>query len=264
MALAELVAPLNFQARVIAAVVRRDLRTRFGRTVFGPLILVGWPLSHALVLIALYAIVRRLSPIGTEAAVFFATGVLPYILCLYPGRMIMIFSIMANRSLLQIPIVKPFDLMAAQTVVQIIISFWVTTLFALILFIFGVDVVPQRPEEAIFAILATIYLGAAIGCLGAVLYALMRAWMAVQILTLIIMYFTSGALFVPEMLPQKLRAVIWLNPLFHCVEWFRAAYYNYYSYGMLDRSYLLSFSTIVLLFALLIERGMRGRLLGQH
>jgi capsular polysaccharide transport system permease protein len=260
----ELIEPLNLQARVIAALVRRDLRTRFGRTIFGPLILVAWPLSHALFLMVLYVVTRRFAPKGTDTAIFFATGILPYMLCLYPGRMIMIFSIFANRPLLQIPIVKPFDLLASQTIVQIIISFWVTALFALILFIFGVDVVPQRPEEAIFAALATIYLGAAIGCVGAVLYALMRAWLAAQILWLIVMYFASGALFLPEMLPQKLQLAIWFNPLFHCVEWFRAAYYDYYGYGMLNRTYLLSYATVLLLLTLLIERGLRGRLLEQR
>lgn len=260
----ELAASFQHQARVVGALVRRDLRTRFGRTIFGPLILLAWPLSHALFLMALYALTRRLSPVGTDAAVFFATGVLPYVLFLYPARSIMVFSIFVNRPLLQIPIVKPFDLLAAQTVGQIIISFWVTALFGLILFIFGIDVVPRRPEEAIFATFATIYLGAAIGCLGGVLYALIRAWLAVQILALIVMYFTSGALFVPEMLPQKARDAIWFNPLFHCVEWFRAAYYDYYSYGMLNRTYLLSCATALLLLALLIERGMRGRLLQAH
>jgi len=239
----------------------RDLRTRFGRTFWGPVILVGWPLSHGLFLMIVYAVARRLNPMGADPTVFFATGVLPYVLCIHPSRSIMSFSIHANRQLLQIPLVKPADLLFAQCIAQAVISFWVATLFTLALYLWGIDIVPQRPDEAIFAVFATIYLSIAIGSLGGVMYALVRAWVAVQILSLIAMYFTSGALFLPEALPQALRTAISFNPLFHCVEWFRAGFYDYYSYGMLSRTYLLGTSTVILLLALLIERGLRGRLL---
>jgi capsular polysaccharide transport system permease protein len=254
---------LHIEFRVVSALAVRNMRTKFGRTIFGPAILVAWPLSHALLLMLVNALVHRISPLGTDPAVFFSTGVLPYILCFYPARFIMIFSIHFNRGLLAIPAIKPLDLVLSEVLSQTVISFWVAALFLGILYIFGVDVVPERSDEAIFAMLATMYFGVALGALGAVIYGMTRAWQAVQILALIGMYFTSGALFLPEMLPKALRDLIWFNPLFHCVEWMRVAYYNDYSFDMLNRTYLLAVSTVLLWIALLIERGLRGRLMQQ-
>ena len=252
---------LSCNFRVIGALVLRDMRTKFGRTIFGPLILVGWPLSHAILLMVINVVVRKISPFGTDPTIFFSTGVLPYILCFYPARFIMIFSIHFNRGLLSIPAIKPLDLVFAQAVAQTVISFWVVAFFFGILFVFGVDIVPERLDELIFAILATMYFSVALGVLGGVMYGMIRAWLAPQLLALIVMYFTSGALFLPEMLPMSLRNLIWFNPLFHCVEWFRVAYYNNYAFDMLSRTYLLSVSTVLLWIALLIERGLRGRLM---
>jgi len=252
---------LAIQSRVLGALVLRQLRTRFGRTIFGPILLIVWPLSHALLLLIIFAFIRKAMSFGTDPAIFFATGVLPYILFLYPMRQIMQFSIGANRPLVSIPVIKPLDVLAAQAIVYIIISFWVAVLFMFILYLFGADVMPRRLDEAICAFLATIYLGVAIGCLGGVMFAISKVWIAIQILGGIVMYVLSGALWPPGHYPKQVIAIIWYNPLFHCVEWVRSAYYDDYGYGLLDRGYLLGFATVVLLVTLLLERGLRGYLL---
>src|SRR5579872_2424532 len=183
--------PIMIQARVVSALVLRDMHTRFGRTFFGTLIIVAWPLSHLLVLMCLFIVTRRLIPVGSDSAVFFGTGLLPYILCFYPARWIM-FSVVQNRSLLGLPAVRVSDIILARSIVEITAAFWVTGIFILILFLFGVNAFPRRPNDAMMAILATVYLAFAIGWTAAVLYALVRAWMGIQILILIVMYFSSG------------------------------------------------------------------------
>jgi capsular polysaccharide transport system permease protein len=238
----------------------RDMRTRFGRTFFGYVIMVMWPLTHLLLLMSIYILVRRAVAIGTSAPVFFGTGILPYILCLYPARMTMM-SLTQNAPLLYFPIVKSFDVIVARGALETITAFWVTTIFCLILYIFGVDIMPIYPEDALMAIFATVYLAFSIGFVAAVLFKLMRAWAAVQIALLILMYFTSGALFIPSSLPHTIQNIIWYNPLLHSVEWLRSAYYDGYSYGMLSRGYLLGFSTVLMFIGLLAERLARGFLL---
>jgi capsular polysaccharide transport system permease protein len=250
---------LRVQARVIGALVLRDMRTRFGRSFFGYVIIVGWPLAHLLALMTIYLLVRRVVPIGTNAAVFLGTGILPYILCLYPARMISM-SIVQNQPLLYFPVVKTIDVIAARGVLEIITAFWVVAIFCAILFIFGVDIVPVYPEQALLAIFATIYLSFSIGFFSAVMYAAFRAWMVVLIIALIVMYVTSGALFLPTMLPPRIREYLYWNPLFHSVEWLRSAYYDGYGYGMLDRGYLLGVATVMLFLGIVLERAIRGAL----
>jgi len=255
--------PLMIQSRVIQAIALRDLRTRFGRTFAGTAIIVIWPLCHLLLLISIWILARNVVPIGTDPAVFFGTGLLPYILYFYPARMIM-FALTQNRTLLGLPAVKTSDIIIARCIVDLIASFWVASIFLLILFAFGVNALPHRPAEAMMAILATIYFALAVGWLGAVLYAMIKAWIAVQIGGSIIMYVCAGVFFIPTALPEKVRNALWFNPLIHSVEWLRSAYYDGYGEGMLSKSYFLWVSTVILFIALTIERGMRGRLMIQH
>ena len=251
---------LAIQFRVVGAIVLRDLRTRFGRTAFGSLIFVAWPLTHLCFIMAAFLLARRTLPIGTDPAVFVGTGVLPYILCFYPARMIM-FALFQNKPLLGLPAVKAPDIILSRCIVEVTAAFWVTALFFLGLYLFGVDVIPHRPNDAVLAILATVYLGFALGWLGAVMYAAVRAWIVVQIGWLLGMYFTSGVFFIPTALPERIRNILWYNPLLHAVEWLRSAYYDGYGYGMLSRTYLLVSATLILFAGLLIERAIRGRLL---
>ena len=104
---------LAAQARVIGALMLLDMRTRFGRTFFGYVIQVLWPLTHLLGVMSIYLVIRRLMPFGTSPAVFLGTGILPYILCLYPARMITM-SLVQNSPLLYFPVVKSVDVILAQ------------------------------------------------------------------------------------------------------------------------------------------------------
>lgn len=255
--------PLVVQARVIWAITLRDLQSRFGRTLWGSLIIVGWPLSHLTLIVCIYLVTRRVIPYGTDSAVFFGTGVLPYILCFHPARWIML-SLFMNRPLLGLPAVKTSDIIIARCIVEIVSACWVTFIFLIALFIFGVNALPHHISDAILAILATLYLAIAIGWTAAVMYALVRVWIGVQIGVLLLMYVGSGVFFVPTNLPAKFRDILWYNPLLHSVEWLRSAYYDGYGYGMLSKSYLLGYATVLLFIGLVLERAVRGRLMIQQ
>ncbi|HRF08156.1 MAG TPA: ABC transporter permease [Xanthobacteraceae bacterium] len=245
---------------MIGALMLRDMRTRFGRTFFGYLVIVGWPLSHLLMLMVIYTLTRSVIPIGTNASVFFATGVLPYILCLYPSRMTLM-SLVQNYPLLYFPIVKSLDVVLARGLLEIITAFWVTAIFCFLLVLFGIDIMPIHLEEALLAVFATIYLAFSLGFFGALIYKVFRPWQIVHIIAMIVMYFCSGALFLPSALPDTVQYYIWFNPLLHSVEWLRSAYYDGYSYGLLSKPYLLGVSTAFLMAGLIAERSMRGIIL---
>lgn len=251
---------LRVQFRVIFALMLRDMRTRFGNKLTGYLVIVGLPFTHALFLMIGYYVMNRVAPIGTSVDVFIGTGVIPYIVCLYPCRMMML-CLAQNQTLMNFPIVKSIDIIIARGALEIITAFWVVALLCLVLYVTDADFLPQRPEEAILATLATIYFGFALGFVSAIMYKLARAWLGVQIVLFIILYFGSGALHLPTALPQKIRDIMWFNPLFHSVEWLRSAYYEGYGYGTLNKEYLVGVATVVLFLGLAMERGVRGRLM---
>ena len=83
----------------------------------------------------MYLFIRgRVPVVGTNAELFFATGVLPYILFIYPAHSIMV-AIISNRPLLFFPIVQVLDVVVARGIVEIITAFWVTAIFCVILFV---------------------------------------------------------------------------------------------------------------------------------
>jgi capsular polysaccharide transport system permease protein len=251
---------LAVQIRVIYALILRDMCTRFGRTFLGYIIAIAFPLTHLLALTASHVAIKQITPVGTDHALFIATGVLPYILCLYPARMIML-CIGQNHPLLAFPIVKPLDIALARAVLEVVIAFTVTIIYLLILLAADVEVIPLDFIEATAAILSTIFLGVSFGLLSALLYKLMRAWLAMQIAILILLFASSGAFFVPTTLPEKIRDILWYNPLLQSVEWLRLAYYEGYGDEMLSRGYLLSVATSLFFTSILGERAVRGRIM---
>jgi capsular polysaccharide transport system permease protein len=251
---------LAVQARVIGAVIIRDTRTRFGRTFAGYAIMIMWPLAHVSVITTVYFFAHRVAPVGSSVPIFAGTGVLPYILCFYPARWTM-FSVVQNHPLLHFPVVKSVDLPIARGILEITNALWVTTLFCLSLYLLGYDVIPADPSEAVFAILATLFLGFSIGFLAAIMYKLFRPWLAIQIGLLIVMYVTAGVFFLPSALPEKYQEVLWFNPLLHSVEWLRSAYFPGYGSDLLSKSYLISYAAVVLFLGLITERLARRRLL---
>jgi capsular polysaccharide transport system permease protein len=253
------VSPWAVEARVIRALVLRDTRARFGSGFFGYLVAIGIPFVHLLGLMAVPLLANQIAPLGTDYALFAATGVLPYILCLYPARMIML-CLVDSAPLLGFPIVKPLDVIIARALLEIVIAFTVTALFLLVLFALNIEVLPFDAAEATGAVVSTIYLGVGIGSISAILFKIVRPWMFIQIGLLILMYLASGAFFLPRLLPEDIRGFIWFNPLFHCVEWLRLSYYEGYGEELLSKQYLLGFSTALLLVAMLFERLIRGRL----
>lgn len=251
--------PLQIQARVIYALILRDTRTRLGRSFIGFILIILWPLSHALALMAGYIFAHQVAPLGGSPTVFIGTGVLPYILCLYPARMTMV-CLLQNQQLLAFPVVKPFDIILARGILEIVVAFWVVGIFCAILYVCDINFMPAKPEEAVWAILATIYLGFAIGFVSAVIYKLMRAWLVIQISLLVFGYAAGGAFFLPSSLPQSVRELLWFNPILHSIEWLRSAYYDNYGDGILNRGYLLAYATAILFIGLVFERGARGLL----
>jgi capsular polysaccharide transport system permease protein len=252
---------LRLQARVIGALILRDMHSRHGDRFFGYFYILLSPLWRLCFLMTVFIAIRHRSTLlGTSPAVFWGTGILPYILCLYPNRMIMT-SVQQGRSLLYFPIVKSFDIILARGILEIATALWVTVIFCIVLLLFGVDIVPLSYSDLMAAILASIFLGFSMGWINAVIYSMMPAWGIVVAMTMLVMYFTAGIFFLPTTMPQQIQDILWFNPLLHAVEWFRSAYFEGYGYGLLDRTYLLSFALVLLFCGTLLERLLRGKML---
>ena len=256
-----IVEKLRAQGRILGAVLLQDMRTRFGRSHLGYLIAVAWPLGHILVMMGAYLLVNSYAPIGDDPAVFLATGILPYILCLYPARQLA-YALVQNRQLLNIPILRPMHLIVARLVLEMTTASFVCIIFYGILVFSGVEIWPSNLETAAGALFATLFLAIGLGVLNVVLVGLFGPFALMAfILVMIGLYVTSGVYIPIRLVPEPTRSIMTYNPLAHLVEWMRSAYFASYDPSEISKTYVIGIASIALLLGLLGERFMRNKML---
>lgn len=253
-------AVIKAQWRILVALMLRDIRTRFFGSAWGFLVSVGWPLSHILLLLGTYLLMGRSAPYGDNVALWFATGIVPFMCFSYLSRFIM-FGVVMNKQLLSYPVVKFTDIVFARAIVEILSAGLVVIILCGIFWVYGVDFVPLDAVEASYALLAAGLLGLGVGVVCATIAGLVPMWVTAYSLFTIVLWISSGIVFVPDALPEQAKILLSYNPVLQCVEWIRSAYYEGYGVGLLDKAYVLEWGVGTLFVGLGAERLIRGRLL---
>jgi capsular polysaccharide transport system permease protein len=248
------------QRRVIFSLMLRNMRTRFFGSGLGFLLAIAWPLTHIVVLVIISVYRGRQAPLGESAALFFATGSATFQAFSYLSMFTM-RSISASRPLLGFPSVKLLDAMFAASALEILSCCTVTIIVLVIGMSFGIDVAPRNVEEAAYAYGSAILLGIGVGMLNSILAMVVPMWMMMYGLSRIFLYLTSGAIFLPDKLPEPFRTAMSYNPIAQSLEWMRSAYYEGVGAGFLDKPYALKCGVGAIFLGLVCERFMRGYLL---
>ncbi|WP_082760336.1 ABC transporter permease [Agrobacterium bohemicum] len=242
------------------AVILRDMRSRFFDHGLGFLVVSLWPLAHMLILLLIYSAMGRRAPYGESLNVFFATGLIPTLAFMYISRF-MSLSLVLNRPMLAFPVVTVLDIMLARSVLEVIAAFITLGLMFLTLVALGDDPFPIDPFLAVEAYGASILLAVGMGFLAGVIVMFLPLFATIYALTMIVVYISSGTLFVVQTMPEPVTYVLSWNPVFHLVEWMREAYYLGYNSRVLDKQYVVWFGVTALAAGLALERSLRMRML---
>ncbi|GAB4064618.1 ABC transporter permease [Ancylobacter sonchi] len=218
---------LRAHFRVVRAVFLRDVRTRVAGTRFGFLLSLFQPLSHIGIMLTIYYILGRSTPIGTDTTMFLATGALPFVVFVYGFRQVKTAP-QANRSLLSFPGVTLIDLIVARWIVELLSSVCVCLFTLGTLALLGFDVVIFNVPQFSFVMFQAYLLGISLGVLFAVLGLLSPLALIISNLLIPLTWITCGVLFLPAMLPDQLAYWVWFLPLTQIVDASRTAYYGYY------------------------------------
>jgi capsular polysaccharide transport system permease protein len=252
---------IQVHARLIAVIMLRDMRTRFGRTYWHYLVQIGWPLSHLLGIVIAFLIANRILPFGNDSVTYISTGALPYVLCLYPARLSAL-TFMQNRAVLAFPIVQPIDVMLARITLEALSACIVCMIYCCGLWALDVDFLPQDWAVALTGIYATIFFGISLGVFVMMLAALFgMAGYIIFIMVMIGLYMASGVYIPITVANENIRYLQGFNPMVHLVEWVRSAYFEMHSPVELSKSYMLFLSGGLLVTGLAGERLFRGRIL---
>lgn len=218
--------PLESYLHVLNALMLRDMRTRFGASLWGYAVIVLWPCAHVFMLIAIYTFQKLPAPLGDDRAQFFASGAVPVLVFQYISREVM-KSVITNRPLTYYPQVKLFDVIFARILVEIVTGFLALTVIMSVLVIIGSSPIPVRPFSAMCAYLAAIILGIGVGTINVAIIGFFPGWMIGYALVSILLYISSGVMFLPSYLPEKIYYWMKYNPVLQIAEWMRSSYYPY-------------------------------------
>lgn len=236
--------------RVVAAMMVREVSTRYGSKPGGYAWALIDPVAHVAMMTIIFEAIARMPALGSSFALFFATGYLPF--NFYQAMTSYITgAVKANKSLLNYPVVSPADVVVARYIVQVLTSALVSVL--VILCVVALEDVHLHGVE-FGRVVAACFLGSLLG-LGVALvnlsiYARSALYEQVYNIASRPMFLISGVFFLPDSLPHPFKEIILYNPIVHVVMLFRTGFYPEYRAIGMDLEYVGEFTAVTIFVGL--------------
>ncbi len=113
----------------------------------------------------------------------------------------------------------------------------------------------MKPEECLIALLLLGMLGAGMGLINAAIIRRFPMWQMIYAVPSRGLVLLSGAYYVVDLMPLRVRDVLVWNPLTHAIEWYRIGQYgDQYPHITLDRVYCVTFAIVLLLIGIACHR----------
>ncbi|MET7246618.1 ABC transporter permease [Methylobacterium sp. EM32] len=218
---------IEIQLDVLGALMLRDIRTRFGGTMWGYGIAVAWPCAHILIIMTAYKITHRPTPIGDSIVLFAVSGLSPYIIMNYMSRKMM-EGPLQNRQLIYFPQVKFFDVVMSRAIVEICTSALSIFMVFFISTCVGAEIIPIDPFMFCVSMLFSLAFAMGLGFTNVFISQIFPQWQMVFIVPGLIMYFTSGTVIPIEAMPAVVYDYVQWNPLMQIVKVCRSGFYPGY------------------------------------
>ncbi|MFK7944548.1 MAG: ABC transporter permease [Paracoccaceae bacterium] len=225
--------------RVLGALMRREMITRYGRSSLGYAWAVLEPAAFIALLSLLFAQIAHSPPIGRSFALFYATGYVGFH-WFHDISSVTARSVFVNRPLLAFPPVTPLDTVIARFVLQVLTGVATgVVIFGTILWVFA-DPIALNARALLMAFGLAAALGLGVGVLNCWLFAQSRSWELAWGVVSRPLFLISCVFFTFESLPGFAREVLWYNPLIHVVAYVREGFYPVYDAGYASALYVLS------------------------
>jgi capsular polysaccharide transport system permease protein len=247
------------QARIVGALILREMRTRFGQYQFGYAWALVEPLVQIGILTTMFYLTGAHPPLGSSFETYFLTGFVAFTFFRDPAGQAM-QAITANRALLSFPPVRNVDTIWARIVLEVLTN-TVALIFVMLLFAFlEIPVVPDDTVRFAEGFLAMSVMGAGLGIFNAAINPLFKQWAMIFGWFMRVQYFASGVFFVPERLPPLALDILKWNPAMHGIVLVREGFYPGYRSIILVEIYPFAVGASLGLLGLLIEFLMRRRI----
>ncbi len=249
----QLAAPPLAPFRAIAALMLREMGTRYGRRPGGYAWSLLQPLGVIVVLAFAFSLLARTPALGTSFLLFKATGMLVVHAVITLGNTVghaMGFS----RALLFYPRVTWIDAVLARFALNALVV-WVVTVLILggIVLHDGLRLDPDWTRIGLAMAMAS-GLGLGLGCLNCFLFQRFPVWQALWGMITAPLFLISGVIFLFEDMPPLAQQVLWFNPVIHLTGLMRDGFYPTYTPGYVSLVYVGAWSVVPMVLGLLLLR----------
>lgn len=235
--------------RAISALVLREMATSYGRSPGGYFWAVAEPVGGIMLLTLVFSLGFRTPPMGQNFAIFYATGVIPFVAFMsISGRVGN--SIRQAKSLLAYPAVTFMDAILAKiffnVVTQLLVAYLV---FTAIVLTQETRTDPQVLEIAVsFAMCFVFAIG--LGSLNCFLFTAFPWWQQVWSILTRPLFLLSCIFFIFDDVPETIQPYLWWNPLVHVVGQMRHAFYPAYRGDYVTPLYVFGLGLVLMVVGL--------------
>lgn len=221
------------------------------------------PVAHLTILMVLFSTIRSRVMPGVEFALFLAIGVLGFDF-FRSAALRSMAAISANAALFTYRQVKPVDAVLVRAFLEGVIKFFVGVVLLAGMALFGFDILPHDPLRVLVAFALLWGFGTGLGLMLSVGDTLIPEIGKVAKLVFTPLYFLSGVMYSPAMIPSALRQWLLLNPILHGVETLRGAFFFGYRLAAgVDLGYLAAFALGSLFLGLALHVRFATRIVAQ-
>lgn len=249
-------------ARVVSALMLRDIKTRAGSTYLGFLFGLIVPLAHTGIILAVYILAGRRAAIGTDIALYLSTAILPFVVWSYTHQKVL-QCWTQNMALTSFPIVKLWDILVARALTELLNTTLVIVVTAVVLAMTVQDFFISDSPAFLYGLLMAYMLGVSTGYVFGLIGVLAPGFILASFLIIPLYWVTSGTLFIPTALPEQARFALSFFPLTHIVDFGRAAFYPSYTSDFPHLIYVHAVIICNILVGLTMNRFLRSALTRQ-
>ncbi|WP_428929900.1 ABC transporter permease [Marinibacterium sp. SX1] len=230
--------------RTISALILREMSATYGRSPGGYAWMILEPALGIIVLTAIFSAGFRTPALGTNFAMFYATGLVPFFMYGAISNSVS-GAVRSSRSLLAYPGVTFFDTLIARFLLTVLTQALVS--YIVISFI---RTVYDTQTVVDFGTIMTGYgmliaFSTAVGLMNGFLFMKYELWGRVWSILTRPLVFISGVIFLYDSMPDPFRGWLWWNPLVHCIGTIRAGFYIHYDALYASPLYVFLVSAVV-------------------
>jgi capsular polysaccharide transport system permease protein len=214
-------------------------------------------------MMVLFSFMRDRVVPGVSFALFLMTGVVGFHFFQHAASR-SIDAISANAALFSYRQVRPVDTVLVRAALEAFIEFIVFVLLIAGASFLDMDAIPADPAGVLVALLLLAGFGTGLGLIFSVGADLVPEIGKVLKLAFTPLYFISGVMFIPAVLPANVRAWLFLNPAAHGLEALREAFFDAYPRAPeLDLGYLFVWTMVTVFLGLALHIRFAQRILAR-